>query len=250
MPDATTTAFDHERFDAIYPPGVERHYWNICRNRVIADRLRAAGAEGPMLEVGCGKGLVVAALRKRGFDITGVELAAVDVVPAAVGHVTTGTDALRLEEGRRTAVRTILLLDVIEHIEDPVRFLADLRQAYPALRWMVLTVPARQEIFSNYDRFNRHFLRYDRSTLRRHVTSGKEERIRSAYFFHVLYPAARLLLSAKGERKPYFSVPAPGLSSLMHRVIAWCFFLEFRLLPRSWWGTSLIAVVDHRPGMS
>ncbi len=244
MTDDHGTAFDRDQFDAIYPPGVERHYWNICRDRMIAGHLRAAGVEGPMLEVGCGRGLVVAGLRRMGFDLRGVERAKVDVVPAAAGHVTTGIDALLLDAEQRATIRTILLLDVIEHIADPVGFIAGLRQAYPALRWMVYTVPARQELFSNYDRFNRHFRRYDRATLRAHITTGIKDHIRIAYFFHALYPAARLLLATRGERKPAFNVPAPGLPSMLHRLIAWYFLMEARLLPHGWWGTSLIAVVD------
>lgn len=250
MAGTDSTAFDRERFDAIYPEGVERHYWNISRNRVIADRMRAAGAEGPMLEVGCGKGLVVAALRRMGFEITGVELADVDVVPEAKERVVVSTDAMTMDASFRSTVRTILLLDVIEHIEDPRAFIAGLRSAYPALRWMVFTVPARQELFSNYDRFNDHFRRYDREMLYAHVSTGGKETVRSGYFFHALYPAARVLLRTAGERKPYFTVPPLGLISWLHKLVAWLLVQESKVLPGSWRGTSLIAVVDQRPGPS
>ena len=161
MASKPETAFDHEQFDTIYPEGVERHYWNRCRNQVIAEHLRRIRAEGPLLEVGCGKGLVVHALRNAGFAITGVELAAVRPILEAAPYVRTATDARQLEVAQRNEVRTILLLDVIEHLEDPVAFLAELRSHFPALRHLLLTVPARQELFSNYDEFNGHFRRYD-----------------------------------------------------------------------------------------
>ena len=83
----------------------------------------------------------------------------------------TATDARQLEVAQRNEVRTILLLDVIEHLEDPVAFLAELRSHFPALRHLLLTVPARQELFSNYDEFNGHFRRYDPALLRELLVS-------------------------------------------------------------------------------
>lgn len=239
------TTFDREQFNAIYPEGIERHYWNRCRNRVIVDMLQRIHAKGPVLEVGCGKGLVVAALREEGFDVRGVELAEVEVIPQAREHVATSTDALSMDEDQRRPVRTVLLLDVIEHLEDPVSFIDRIRQAFPALEWILVTVPARQELFSNYDTFNRHFRRYDEQVLHQHLDPTGTREWHWSYFFHALYPAARLLLRIKGGRPPYFSVPAKGFPSLVHRLLGWSFHLEYRTLPAAWKGTSMIAVVRN-----
>lgn len=244
MADSTDTAFDHAQFDTIYPAGVERHYWNRCRNAVIASHLRAIGAEGPFLEIGCGKGLVVHALRKEGFDMTGVELAAVDPVPEAAPYVDTGTDARSLDVTARATVRTILLLDVIEHLADPMAFLSELRPHFPALRHMVFTVPACQELFSNYDRFNNHFRRYGPAQLKAHTTLAGDRYLGGRYFFHLLYPAARLQLKCAGARTVGFTVPTPGPSAWFHALLGHWFFLEYKLLPGSWKGTSLIAAVE------
>lgn len=247
MPEANDTAFDQARFEAIYPSGVERHYWNRCRNRVIARELRTRGALGPMLEVGCGKGLVVAYLLSEGFDITGVELADVEPVAAARDHVVVATDAMDLPEARSSTIRTILLLDVIEHLEEPRTFIAALRRKFPAATHFVYTVPARQELFSNYDRFNEHFRRYDPGLLRAHVDAGDLRRTHMSYFFHALYPAALLQLRIAGERALRFRVPREGFATWVHRVLGGLFVLEHRLLPARWRGTSMIAVVQDRP---
>jgi SAM-dependent methyltransferase len=225
--EAPDSTFDAKQFDAIYPTGVERHYWNRCRNRVIARELRRIGAQGPMLEIGCGKGLVVAELRKRGFDASGVELAQVQVIPDARDHV-------------RTAI------DVIEHLEHPDAFIARIRESFPALQWMVYTVPARQELFSNYDRFNNHYRRYDLGTLRSHVDPDGTRKWKASYFFHMLYPMAWLQLRISGERELRYNVPAPGPASAMHALLGALFFAEHLLFPRNWPGTSIIAAVKER----
>ncbi len=244
MTDANATAFHSEQFEAIYPPGVERHYWNQCRNAVILQTLRTAKARGPMLEVGCGKGLVVAFLHANGCDIRGVELARVEALPGLEQLVRTGVDALTLPIDERSVVRTILLLDVIEHLQSPGKFITGLRSAFPMLESLVITVPARQELFSNYDEFNGHFRRYDPAMLRAHVEQGGGKLRQAAYFFHSLYPAARLLLRFSNKRKTSFAVPAIGPSSWTHAMLGKLFFLEYNFLPRTWRGSSLIAIAD------
>lgn len=240
------TAFNIDQFDAIYPPGVERHYWNQCRNAVILDAIRSIEDHGPILEVGCGKGLVVAYLRKQGLDVAGVELAQVTPLAEMQAHVRTGTDALELALDERATVKTILLLDVIEHLEDPGAFLLRLRSAFPSLRYFVITVPGRQELFSNYDNFNGHFRRYDLELLNKHMATGGGAVLRSSYFFHALYPAAWLQLRFSGKRKPAFTVPALGPVSWLHSLIGRLLLLEHRIFPGSWKGTSLIAAVKLR----
>ncbi len=238
------TAFDETQFDAIYPPGVERHYWNICRNQVIADRLTAIGVQGPILEVGCGKGLVVEALRKKGFPVTGVELAQVPVLESIKDHVRTGTDALDLDPSFRNSVSTLLLLDVIEHLEHPSDFLSHLRSGFPGLRWLVLTVPARQELFSNYDDFNNHYRRYDLGMLRSHIPLQNNDAYHAGYFFHSLYPAALVQLKLSGKRPLGFQVPSPGLASWLHHSLGKLMILDHKVLPAQWRGTSIIASIS------
>ena len=244
MEHSADTTFDGSQFDAIYPLGVERHYWNICRNQVIVDRLIAIGAQGPILEVGCGKGLVVEALREKGFSASGVELAQVRALESIKDHVRTGTDALDLDPSFRNSVKTLLLLDVIEHLEHPTDFLSQLRSGFPALRWMVLTVPARQELFSNYDEFNNHFRRYDLGMLRSHIPLNKDDAYHAGYFFHSLYPAALIQLKLSGKRPLGFQVPTPGTASRLHCALGKLLVYDQKILPPRWRGTSIIASVS------
>lgn len=240
----TETAFDHEQFDSIYPAGVERHYWNRCRNQVIDRMLRSIGAKGPMIEVGCGKGLVVRDLRARGHDIVGVDIANVEAVPDAREWVRTGTDALALPEDEAKQYRTLLLLDVIEHIEEPSGFMAQLRNAFPSVEWIVATVPARQELFSAHDTFNRHFRRYDMRTLRMHMDPAGKPGWKASYFFHTLYPIAWLQAKWSKERRK-FSAPE-GLARTVHAALGSALYLEHLVVPGRCWGTSIIGAARVR----
>ncbi|MBP6312346.1 MAG: methyltransferase domain-containing protein [Flavobacteriales bacterium] len=242
MSDPKDTAFSEEQFDKLYPLGVERHYWSRCRNKVIAHTLRKVNAVGPMLEIGCGKGVVVEYLRNDGFDIIGIELAPVKALPSIASFVDTGADVLDMDPSVCATIRTILLLDVIEHIEDPVAFLAMVRKKLPNANCVLATVPARQELFSNFDRFNNHFRRYDLDMLTDHLRTSDTRSSYVSYVFHGLYPAARLLLKSKGEREVGFNVPRNWLAEVFHFVLGFFFYVEFLVLPRKWKGTSVIGV--------
>lgn len=243
MSEQDSSAFTTEQFEVLYPPGVEHHYWNLCRNRVIARMLRRSGADGPILEVGCGKGLVTKALRERGFDVRGVEIAPVPPLPGMEAHVRSSFDVFAMEPMEAATYRTVMLLDVIEHLEDPERFLRMLRGKFTGCTMLLVTVPARQELFSNYDRFNGHHLRYDRATLTRHLTawSGKGA-FELRYFFHVLYPSARWLLALRGKRPVHFTVPASWFSRSVHKLIGLLLFADHLLIPGNTKGTSLLGI--------
>src|SRR5262249_35885109 len=156
------TAFTHEQFAEAYPEGIENHFWYVARNGFVSDAIRWIDRRqqrsiGKMLEIGCGRGIVVDHLRRSGRDCYGAELSPVRVLDAVKDQVWSGTDCLDLPEQFRREVELILLLDVIEHIEDPVRFLAGIRHAYPNCRWLITSIPAPMELWSNFDEAKSHF---------------------------------------------------------------------------------------------
>ena len=195
-----------------------------------------------VLDVGCGRGLTVDALRREGLSCYGVELADVEPLPAVREFVHAGQDAFALAEDLRRRVTTILLLDVLEHLPAPEEFLAECVRRFESLSRVVITVPARHELWSNYDEFYGHQRRYDRPAARALLAPVGTRRVAAGYFFHALYPALRLRMALGPGRE--VAVAAPRLR-WPHRVLARAFDLEQRLLPASWYGTSLWGVADR-----
>lgn len=155
------TYFSKKQFNYAYADGMERHWWHIARNKIIKNTVRFfAGSEACVLEVGCGRGIVVNFLREAAIDCSGVELAKIQPIHSAKNHIQTGIDALDIPAFERKRYNTILLLDVIEHIPEPVTLLKNLGNAFPNLNHVIITVPACQELWTNYDEFYGHFRRY------------------------------------------------------------------------------------------
>jgi len=241
--DNKTTAFDDKQYANAYPDGVADHYWHLARNDIIADSLTdEAYNDAVVLEVGCGRGFVVNSLRMRGFDVYGVELANVEVTHQAERFVTVATDALELPISFRESVSVVLLLDVIEHIADPISFLRSLKIAYPRLAKVVVTVPARQEIWSNFDDYFGHFRRYDLESSRALVREVEGELVTVRYFFHVLYFSALLVRLLRLKRGVKLAGPSTRRGRIVNRIIAKIFGYEYKLALRRLPGSSLLVV--------
>lgn len=248
------TTFDSLQFALPYAPGVEKHFWNYARNRIIERVLGRISVKPSqdaklVLDVGCGPGIVVDYLRHAGLDCRGVELGDPQLRPGLQDYVATGLDATQLPSALREQVGTILLLDVVEHIEDPGAFLQNLVAAFPHLKHVVVTVPARMELWSNYDEFYGHFLRYSRRTLLALARTAGLKPLELKYIFIGLYPVMWLLSRFVGKRS-LESRPPSGLAARIHALIGNIFSMEERLpligcVP----GTSVIGVfsVSGRP---
>jgi hypothetical protein len=233
---------------------VEKHFWNYARNRIIErvlGRISAKTARGAklVLDVGCGPGIVVDYLRRTGIDCRGVELGHPQPRPGLEDYVAIGLDATQLPSALREQVGAILLLDVVEHIEDPNAFLQTLLAAFPQLEHVVITVPARMELWSNYDEFYGHFMRYSRRTLLALAQTVGLKPLELKYIFIGLYPVMWLLSRFVGKRS-LESKPPSGLTARIHALIGNAFSIEERLpLVGCVPGTSVIGVfsVSNRP---
>jgi len=179
-------AYDLQRSADAFPEGYDRHYWHQARQRLVLDALRRHGASR-VLDIGCGPGAYVRALRAAGFDADGCDPGHAGVPILAPGHVFTGR-GLEQMDGRRLAdVDTALLLDVIEHLPDPAPFLADVRRRLPRLRLLIVTVPARPELWSALDRAAGHHRRYTRASLRAALGEAGFAVRELTYAFRLLY---------------------------------------------------------------
>jgi hypothetical protein len=247
---SSETAFNAAQFDSSFPVGIEHDYWTVARNGFIADAIRLARAEGAwdgglIMEVGCGSGLVAKAMHDLGLPVRGVDLGMPTPVPGAEGLLTLGTDAKDLPEAERLAVELVLLPDVIEHLPDPAGFMGALPEAFPHLRGIIVTVPARPELFSDYDRYYGHFRRYTPELVAEHFDTAGFDCLNWTYAFRGLYMAARLMQLANLPRQTQRKAPR---LPLLHKALAAGFRME-NLLAQPFpglRGLSLIGVGKRR----
>jgi len=139
-------------------------------NRWVFDSI-APCLSGDILEVGCGTGTFTALMALAGHRVTAVDinpsyvekaktrLAAQDRVTVLAGDATQMSWSTRFD--------TVVLLDVLEHIEDDVGFLRRLAACLAPGGRLVVKVPAGEWLYSPLDSAIGHFRRYSKKSLRR-----------------------------------------------------------------------------------
>jgi SAM-dependent methyltransferase len=227
----------------------DRHWWYRGRRSVlerVIDDLRLP-PDPRILDAGCGSGRNMVDLVRHG-TVTGIELSDTSVSLArerGAGEVIEGSvlDMPFADASFELAVS----LDVIEHLEDDLTALRELRRVVAPGGALLLTVPAYQWLWSGHDEINHHHRRYTRNSLQRIGEQAGWRQVRTTYFNSLLLPAAIVLrVLDRFSRKTTESsldlwVPPEPLNWLLERPLA----LEAALIGRGGRipaGLSLLAV--------
>lgn len=124
---------------------------------------------GEILELGCGTGTFTALMAERNWRVTAVDIDP-DFVEIAARRLSGWTnvevgcaDITRMKDG--PLYDTIILLDVLEHIEDDVGLLKSISERLRAGGRLILKVPALPSIYSRLDEAIGHYRRYDKGAL-------------------------------------------------------------------------------------
>ncbi len=227
----------------------DRHWWYRGRRSVlerVIDDLRLP-ARARILDAGCGSGRNMVEFARHG-TVTGIELSPTSVELARkreAGEVVEGS-ALEMpfDAGSFDLAAS---LDVIEHLQDDLQALRELRRVVVPGGSLLVTVPAYQWLWSGHDEINHHHRRYTRRSLQRVGEQAGWQQVRTTYFNSLLLPAAiALRVLDRFSRKTTESsldlwVPPPPVNWLLERPLA----LEAVLIGRGGRipaGLSLLAV--------
>ncbi len=173
----------------------DRHWWYAGRRKVLEGAIAGLGLPKParILDAGCGSGRNMLELARFG-GVTGIELSDKSVELArgrGVGEVVAGSvlEMPFADDSFDLAVS----LDVIEHLEDDLAALRELRRTVAPGGVLLVTVPAYQWLWSGHDEINHHHRRYTRRSLQRVAGQAGWHQTRTTYFNSLLLPAAIVL---------------------------------------------------------
>lgn len=235
-----SSEYSPEQFSENYPDGMEDNYWIYARSKFVEHKLRKRLTPNDcILEIGCGTGIVLQHLLKAGLDCRGVELGRPKIPVEVQDRVITGVGFQDLDANYRSSITAVLLLDVLEHLANPEAFLQETADALPNSKVLMVTVPARAELWSNYDVHFGHYRRYSASALKSLMEGSGFVVDEIGYFFHTLYPLIFTFSRFGLERRVKNSAPRPVW---LHRLAAYWYFFESLALPRQLWGSSLYAL--------
>ena len=108
--------------------------------QAVADLLAARGAAGVLADVGCGTGNLWEAMRGRFQSCIGVDAVRYDALPADVEFHAADLDAAALPLAD-ASVDVAAAVEVIEHLDNPRRFVRELARIVRPGGWVVITTP-------------------------------------------------------------------------------------------------------------
>ena len=221
-------------YGARYRELFERHWWWRARERVILDALEAhrpAAGYRAVLDIGCGDGLFFdRLLAVPGVSIVeGIEPAEALVSPHGTHRARITVAPFDNSFAPHRQYSAILMLDVLEHLPDPVGALQHALSLLEPGGVILATVPAFMALWTRHDKLNHHYTRYDERSFRA-LAARAGMRIDEMRYFFRWTAAAKLATRviealASGEPK-HPEVPPEavnralyGLSRLEERVI-------------------------------
>ena len=205
----------------------ESSFWSQGRNELIVSMIRRYFPHArTLLEVGCGGGIVLAALRRAFPDLT---LVWGDADPAALrlaqqrlpDVVVVELDACRLPyEGEFDIVA---ICDVLEHLDQDQVALSEIFRAVRPGGGLLITVPQGRFLCSAADTYAQHRRRYRRREIDAKVAAGFEIK-RGTSFVSTILPL--MMISRLGQRSVVAYDPvreferAERFGPVLHRALA------------------------------
>lgn len=171
----------------------EGNFWFRSRNRLIVWALKKYAPEiQSFLEIGCGTGYVLSGIAKAFPDakLWGAELFAAGLAFAAARQP--GAHFMQMDARCIQYVDefdVVGAFDVLEHIEEDVLVMTQIRDALKHRGIMLLTVPQHAWMWSRADEYACHVRRYSANELHEKIRKAGFEVLRSTSFVSALLPA-------------------------------------------------------------
>ncbi len=210
----------------------ETYWWHVAKRRLVVDLLRRyAPPPGRLVEGGVGSARNLQEFQQMGYEVAGL-----DVMPEAVDHGRNrGVDDVRLHDlaspwpAESGSLRAIVLLDVIEHIADPVAVLKHARDALHDDGAIIFTVPAYQWLMGEWDVKLGHYRRYNFRMLRKQASEAELRVVRLSHWNSFTLPPALVVRLADRIFRRDREAEFPRVSSWFNATL-----LGFAAVERAW----------------
>lgn len=236
---AEPTPLERQQLELVDPSA--HTFWHWVRFAIVADVAERQGASR-VADIGAGSGMLGDRLADTHPDLVYRFDELSPALDSALGE-RWGDDA-RLGADETIGVDTVAaMLDVIEHIEDDVAALSEWHARLDAGTHLVVTVPALQWAFSDWDTDLGHHRRYSKRSLRRSLESAGFVVHRCDYLFPEMLP---LVVKRKFQASSGGNADMPVLSDRVNRV-GYVISSATARVRRIWpAGTSVVAIAERR----
>ena len=197
---------------------LEDHYWwHVAKRELVTSILQKEfPPPSRLVEGGIGSAKNLISFQGLGYDVAGF-----DIMQESVAHARQrGLDDVHVHDLslpwplENESVDVAVMLDVLEHLEDPVAVMRHVSDVLVPGGGIVFTVPAHGWLFGDWDRRLGHFRRYTKATMEKQALAAGFKVQRMTYWNAFAFPAA---VAVRGYQKVFpsggtwFRIPASEL---------------------------------------
>jgi SAM-dependent methyltransferase len=181
-----------EDLEELHEESSREHFLDVWTRRAMLMQLRQLPRLPMLADVGCSSGYLLEDLRARHPDST---LIGVDLVASGLRRAHALVPNARLLQAdacalplRDASIDAALSANLLEHVPDDVRALAELRRVLRPGARAVVVVPSGPRLYDYYDRFLGHERRYGRGELAGKARGAGFEVLLDTHLGWALYP--------------------------------------------------------------
>lgn len=226
------------------------HFWIQWRFACIRKLLPKKHYWGKILDIGCGNG----ALGQQIEAQYGILASGCDLNEKALRTISGGYDQLYFYNiHQRNAefegcFSTILLMDVLEHLDKPVEFLESASYHLSPGGKIIINVPAIQMLYSKYDTIAGHVKRYRLDTITNELTRAGFHIESAGYWGLALVPLllVRKLVLIFFKDEDVIEIGFQPSSQLIRQLLNLLMSIETKLFARTVIGSSLLVIAGKK----
>ena len=233
-----------------YESASEDHFWMTWRLNVVLMHLRRLKIDGNAdvkgFDVGCGRGVFQRQMHSATpWTIDGCDLNE-NAISLNRGHDGNSFvyDIFLRRQDLKGRYDVVFLLDVIEHIAEPIEFISAAKFYMNQNGHMIITVPAAPSFYSEYDVAVGHIRRYTRDSLRAEIVAAGLVTEEITYWGFSLIPLLFLRKAVSFFTKPEAMIKRgmvpPG--RLIDKLLRLVMSAELAISDEVPYGASLLAI--------
>lgn len=234
---------------------IEKNHWLMkIRRMVVADNLSKYFTKKPneikILDFGCGSGIFVSELQKKGYQTFGTDISEEAIKYGELRDIKN----LKVQNSHRldypdNNFDAVLSMDVLEHLEDESWAIKEVERILKPGGKFIVMVPAFQFLWGVQDEVAHHYRRYTLGGIKKILNSGEFDINRATYFNTLLFlPIAFVRILSKifnlKKRQSDFNINNPTLDKIFFSI----FNFERKLLKhiKFPFGVSILLVLEKK----
>jgi SAM-dependent methyltransferase len=187
-------------------------FFYVTRNKILVPLVK----KEPVLDAGCGTGIVTKPLVEKRMDVYSVDIdkRLTEKTKRFNKNKTFCLNFNKIDNNRFPKFGTILMPDVLEHIKDDV---GAIRKAYSMLRQggeYIISVPYHNFFWTKNDEVRGHIRRYSKKELKRKLKSNGFK-VRKMILWNMLSVIPLFLGRLLGYRTPHESISKSKLNNVL-----------------------------------